>query len=115
MYVQRPALRLTVFVGETDSYHHRPLYHEIVRRARKAGLAGASVFHGIDGFGPSHRTHPHGALHIIEERPVMVLIVDLAERIQEFIPEINQLITRGLVITDPVDVIAHSDQEGGPA
>jgi PII-like signaling protein len=53
MHRELQALRLTIFVGETDSYHHRPLYKEIIQRARRAGLAGASVFHGIDGFGPS--------------------------------------------------------------
>ena len=109
MHRELRALRLTVFVGETDSYHHRPLYNEIVQRARKAGLAGASVFHGIDGFGPSHRSHPHGALHIIEERPIMIVIIDLADRIHAFIPEINQLIRRGLIVSDPVDVVVSSD------
>ncbi|MGZ4619210.1 MAG: DUF190 domain-containing protein [Frankiaceae bacterium] len=109
MHRELRALRLTILVGETDSYHHRPVYHEIVQRARKAGLAGASVFHGIDGFGPSHRFHPHGPLHIVQERPIMIIIIDLADRIHAFVPEINQLITRGLIVTDPVDVVVSAD------
>ena len=57
MRLQGPSQRLTIFIGETDHYHRRPLYSEIVRRARQAGLAGASVFRGIEGFGASSRIH----------------------------------------------------------
>ena len=54
------ALRLTVLVGENDTWHHRPLYSEIVHRAHAAGLAGASVFRGIEGFGASSLSTPPG-------------------------------------------------------
>jgi PII-like signaling protein len=54
------ALRLTVFVGESECWHHKPLYVEIVHRARKAGLAGASVFRGVTGYGASSRIHTAG-------------------------------------------------------
>ncbi|MGZ6832952.1 MAG: DUF190 domain-containing protein [Mycobacteriaceae bacterium] len=110
MHLERRALRLTIFVGETDTYHHRPLYHKIVWRARRAGLAGASVFHGIEGFGPSHRIHGAHVLHLREERPIAIIIVDAADRIHAFISQINQLITRGLLVTDPVDVVLYTDQ-----
>ena len=54
------ALRLTIFIGDTDLWHHRPLYHEIVRRAHEAGLAGASVIRGIEGYGGSSASTRRG-------------------------------------------------------
>ena len=73
-------------------------------------LAGASVFHGIEGFGPSHRIHAAHLMHLREERPIAITIIDSADRIHAFISEINELITRGLIVTDPVDVVLYTDQ-----
>ena len=110
MRLEGPALRLTIFIGETDSYRHRPLYNEIVRRARKAGLAGASVFHGIEGFGVSSRIHATHVLHLREERPITIVIVDAAERIRAFLPSLAEMIPSGLVTIDNVHVVHYADQ-----
>jgi uncharacterized protein len=100
-----PALRLTVFIGETDVWHHRPLYHEIVRRAHEAGLAGASVMRGIEGYGASSRIHTTRILSLSDDLPVAVVVVDAEEKIRAFLPQLDELITEGLVIIDPVEVI----------
>jgi PII-like signaling protein len=107
MKLHGPALRLTVFVGEDDQWHHRPLYHEIVRRAHDAGLAGASVLRGIEGYGASSRIHTTRLLSLSQDLPVAVLIVDAEERIRAFLPQLDELVTEGLVIIDPVEVIRY--------
>jgi uncharacterized protein len=61
MSLTGPAQRITIFIGESDRYHHRPLYTEIVHRARQRGMAGASVFRGIEGFGAASGSIPAGS------------------------------------------------------
>jgi len=70
MKLQGSALRLTIFIGEDDQWHHRPLYHEIVHRAHEAGLAGASVMRGIEGYGASSRIHTSRILSLSEDLPL---------------------------------------------
>ena len=75
MTLEGPATRLTVMVGESDQAHHHPVYTEIVHRAHKAGLAGASVFRGIEGYGKSNHIHTTRLLSLSEDLPVAVVIV----------------------------------------
>lgn len=101
------AVRLTVYVGDTDTWHGRPLYHEIVRRAHAAGLAGASVFRGMEGYGASKHIHTTRILSLSDDLPLAVVIVDKAERIRAFLPQLDELISKGLVILDEVEVIRY--------
>lgn len=101
------ALRVTVFIGETDLWHHKPVYSEIVHRARKAGLAGASVFRGIEGFGASSLIHTQRLLSLSEDLPVAVVIVDDEDKIRAFLPQLDELVTEGLVILDDCEVIRY--------
>jgi PII-like signaling protein len=110
MKLQGPAMRLTIFVGESDQWHHRPVYTEVVQRAHAAGLAGASVMRGIEGFGASSRVHTTRLLSLSEDLPVAIVIVDTEQRIEAFLPELDELITQGLVILDPVRVIKYAGQ-----
>ena len=98
------ASRLTIFIGEDDQYHHKPLYSEIVKRARKAGLAGASVFRGIEGFGASSHIHTSRLLSLSQDLPLAIVIIDDEERINEFVTQLDELIDEGLVILDEVEV-----------
>ena len=107
MKLKGPAMRLTVFVGESDQWHHRPIYTEIVHRAHAAGLAGASVLRGIEGYGASSRIHTTRLLSLSEDLPAVVVIVDTKEKVEAFLPELDELITEGLVILDPVEVITY--------
>ena len=107
MRIDGPALRLTIFIGEDDTWHHKPLHHEIVRRAQQAGLAGATVVHGIEGYGASSRIHTDRILSLYEDLPIAVIIVDTEDRIHAFLPQLDDLVTEGLVIIDPVQVIHH--------
>jgi PII-like signaling protein len=98
------ARRLTVFVGESDTVGHKPLYTEIVHRAHAAGLMGASVFRGIEGFGASQQIHTTRLLSLSEDLPVSVVMVDTAERIQAFLPELESLVPAGLITVEDVEV-----------
>ncbi|MGC0335837.1 DUF190 domain-containing protein [Streptomyces sp. SLBN-8D4] len=101
------ALRVTVYIGENDTWHHKPLYAEIVHRAHAAGLAGASVFRGIEGFGASSLIHTSRLLSLSEDLPVAVVIVDTETRVREFLPQLDELVTEGLVTLDHCEVIRY--------
>jgi PII-like signaling protein len=98
------ALRLSIFLGEDDVWHHVPLHHEVVTRARRAGLAGATVLRGREGFGTSSMIHTDRILDLTEDLPVVVLIIDAEERIRAFLPELDELIGEGTVLIDEVEV-----------
>lgn len=107
MRLEGPADRLTIFIGETDQHHHKPLYSEIVHRAHAAGLAGATVVRGLEGYGASRHVHTTRILSLSEDLPVIVVIVDRAERIDAFLPELDELITEGLVVRDHVEIVTY--------
>ncbi|UUU19919.1 DUF190 domain-containing protein [Streptomyces sp. DSM 40750] len=103
-----PALRLTVLIGEHDTWHHKPLYSEIVHRAHAAGLAGASVFRGIEGFGASSIVHTSRLLSLSEDLPVAVIVVDTEDRVRAFLPRLDELVTEGLVMLDHCEVVGRT-------
>jgi PII-like signaling protein len=107
MRLTGPARRLTIFLGESDQYHHHPLYTEIVHRAHRAGLAGATVLRGIEGFGASSSIHTTRFLSLSQDLPVAIIVVDERERIDAFLPQLDELVTEGLVIIDDVEVIRY--------
>jgi uncharacterized protein len=101
------ALRVTVFVGEDDTWHGKPLFTEIVHRAHAAGLAGATVLRGIEGYGASSRVHTTRLLSLSADLPIAVVIVDAEERVRAFLPQLDELVGEGLVILDEVEVIRY--------
>jgi PII-like signaling protein len=108
-----PAMRLTIFVKADDQWHHRPLYTEIVHRAHQAGLAGASVFHGIEGFGKSQLIHTTRILNLSDDLPCSVIIVDTEPRIRAFLPQVDELVTEGLVLLDAVEIVKYASRDRG--
>jgi uncharacterized protein len=107
MRLEGAAVRLTIFVGEDDRWHHKPLSTEIVHRAHQAGLAGTSVLRGIEGYGASSRIHTSRILSLSDDLPLAIIIVDAEDQIRAFLPQLDELVAEGLVIIDPVEVIRY--------
>jgi PII-like signaling protein len=80
---------------------------EIVHRAHAQGLAGASVFHGSEGYGASSIVHTSRLLSMSEDLPLAIVIVDTPGKIRAFLPQLDELIAEGLVILDEVSVIRY--------
>ncbi|WIV59130.1 DUF190 domain-containing protein [Amycolatopsis nalaikhensis] len=101
------ALRLSIFLGEDDTWHHKPLHHEIVERAREAGLAGATVLRGCEGYGSSSAIHTTRILSLTEGLPIVVIIIDAEDRVRAFLPELEELVGEGTVLIDEVEVLRY--------
>jgi PII-like signaling protein len=98
--------RLTIVVGEADHHRHQPVYAEVVARARKLRMAGATVLRGSAGFGATSRRHGEHRLRLSIDQPVaIVVVVDRAERIDTLLAELGDLVGGGLVVREPVEVV----------
>ena len=98
---------LRIFIGESDRWHHQPLYEAIVLKARELGLAGATVLRGPMGFGANSRLHTAKILRLSMDLPMVIEIVDTPERIAEFLPDLDTLIEEGLVTLEKVRVLIY--------
>ncbi len=100
-----------IFVGDSDRWHGKPLYEEIVRRMRDEGLAGATVVRGVEGFGASSHLHSARILRLSEDLPLVIEIVDTEEHIQRILPILDEMVTDGLVTIEKVHVITYRAKE----
>ena len=98
---------LRIFIGESDKWEGRPLYEAIVLKARERGLAGATVLRGQEGFGANSRIHTARILRLSEDLPIVVEIVDSAEKIAAILPELDTMVGEGLITLENVRVIAY--------
>lgn len=95
---------LRIFIGESDKYEGLPLFEWIVRKAREKNLAGATVIRGMEGFGAHSRLHTARILRLSEDLPIIIEIVDTLEKIENFIPLIDEAIDEGLATIEKVDI-----------
>ena len=98
---------LRIFIGESDTWHGKSLYQAIVERVRSEGLAGATVVRGIEGFGADSRIHTSRILRLSEDLPVVIEIVDTAERIEHILPLLDEMVAEGMVTLERVEIIAY--------
>ena len=103
--VRVPGLSLRVFVGESDRHDDRPLHEWLVERARAAGLAGATVVRGIEGYGVHSELHTARVLRLSSNLPLVVEIVDERSRIEAFLPTIHEVLADGMAVLVPVEVL----------
>ncbi len=105
MSIPEEGYLLRIFIGESDRSGHKPLYETLVLKAREAGLAGATVLRGVMGFGKHSMVHTAKILRLSEDLPMIVEVVDSLEKIEAFLPLLDELITDGLVTLEKVKVI----------
>lgn len=98
---------LRVFVGTDQKYGHKPLYEAIVLAARERHLAGATVLRGSLGYGAGSRIHSAKILRVSEDLPVVVEIVDTADKIDAFLPVVDGMMDKGLITVETVRVVAY--------
>src|SRR5213082_3304147 len=111
MEVPHDSMLLRIFIGESDRWNHKPLYEAIVLKAREMHLGGATVLRGPMGFGKSSRMHTAKILRLSMDLPIVIEIVDSEEKIQAFLPELEEMMGGGLVTLEKVKVI-HYRHEG---
>jgi len=105
MNIPEDGYLLRIFVGESDKHGHHPLYEAIVLKAREAGLAGATVSRGVMGFGKRSVLHTAKILRLSEDLPMIIEIADGLEKIEQFLPTLNEMIGDGLVTMERVRII----------
>jgi len=98
---------LRIFIGESDRHDGAPLYEAIVRAARAASLAGATVLRGPMGFGARSRLHTAKILRLSEDLPVVIEIVDSEPKIDAFLPTLDGMVREGLVTLERVRVLKY--------
>ena len=98
---------LRIFIGESDRWHHEPLYEAIVHKARELHMAGATVLRGPMGFGAHSRLHTTKFLAMSDDLPIVIEIVDAREKIDELMPHIDEMVQEGLVTLEKVEVIKY--------
>jgi len=102
-----------VFIGESDKWHHRPLSDALLERLRKEGFAGATVFHGVAGFGAHSVMHTAHILRLSEDLPVLIEIVDTDEHVQRLLPILEEMVLEGLVTVEKVRVLRYAPKPAG--
>ena len=113
MHLPHDATLLRIFIGESDHWHHKPLYEAIVLKAREMHLAGATVLRGPMGFGKSSHLHTAKILRLSMDLPVVIEIVDGEEKINTFLPVIDEMMQGGLVTLEKARVIDYRSAGDG--
>lgn len=106
--------RLTIYLEETEHHGRVSQFVEIVEKARAVGMAGATVVRGAEGFGGSAQVHRRHALAVKADVPVVITIVDTTEQIDRFLPDVEHLMPRGLIVRQLVEVAIHRRGEPRP-
>ena len=114
MTLPRDGQLLRIFIGESDRWGGQPLHEAIVQEARKRGLAGATVFRGFEGFGAHSRVHTARILRLSEDLPIVVEIVDTEDKIQAFLPALDEMVKEGLATVEKATVLFYRPGEKPP-
>jgi PII-like signaling protein len=107
MKISEDGQLLRIFIGESDHWQGKPLYEAIILKAREMGIAGATMLRGLMGYGAASRIHTAKILRLSEDLPIVVEIVDNAEKIEALLPVIQEMVQEGLVTLERVRVIQY--------
>jgi uncharacterized protein len=110
MQIPKQALLLRIFIGEDDKFGASPLHEAIVLKARELHLAGATVLRGPMGFGASSRLHTTKILRLSEDLPLVIEIVDSEDKINGFLPMLDEMMRSGLITLEKVQVLQYGAQ-----
>ena len=113
MKIEGDAKRVTVYMGESDRWHHQPLHTALVEMLRREGAAGATVLKGVEGFGKNSRIHTTSILRLSADLPIVLVWVDTPERVDALLPGIDEMLCGGLVVVEGVHVRTYCDSNGG--
>lgn len=108
------ACRLSIYLGNADTHEHKTLSGEILHRAHRAGLTGATTLQGIEGYGHSSAIHTTPRWRLTDRSPITVHIIDTPEKVRAFLPQLENLAEHCLIVCDEVDVLAHRPERRVP-
>ena len=106
--IEGKAKLMRIYIGESDRWHDQPLYEALLRAMRANDLAGATVYRGILGYGAHRRVHKEKPLHLSHDCSIMLSVIDTEEKLQAFLPLVDQMVQEGLVVLSDVDIIKYS-------
>lgn len=104
------AKRLRIYIGESDMWQGKSLYHAIVLKAKEIDLAGASVFRGLMGYGANSRIHTARIVDLSGDLPILIEIVDSPEHIALLLPHLDNMVREGMVTIDDIEVIKYGEK-----
>lgn len=112
MKEQYQALMVQIHFGEADKWEGKPLYEAIVAKCTDLGMAGATVYRGIEGFGASSRIHRASLLKFSSDAPIVLTVIDREEQIERLIPQLDEMVQEGLVVMSRVEAIRFAANPG---
>jgi PII-like signaling protein len=98
-----PGKLLRVHIQEHDKFQGQPLYEAIVKKCREMGIAGATVYRGLEGYGETSEIHRHHML--LHDQPIVVTVIDSAENIARLLPAVEQMVDKGMIAISDVEVV----------
>jgi PII-like signaling protein len=107
MKLEGTGLLARIYIGESDSWHGRPLYEAIVHLLRERGLAGTTVIRGIEGFGAKQHLHTTRILSLSQDLPILIEVVDHEDRLRAILPELDGMVSDGLITLERVEIVAY--------
>ena len=113
MRIDGQGLLVRIYIGESDQWEGRPLYQAIVGLLRDRGIAGVTVLRGIEGFGANAHLHTSRILRLSEDLPVLIEVVDQEDRVRAILPELDGMVSDGLITLEKVEVLAYRSGRAG--
>ena len=106
--IEGRARLMRIYIGEADQWKEKPLHKALVEAMRANDIAGVTVYRGILGYGAHRRVHKDKPLHLSHDCPIMLSVIDTEEKLQAFLPIVEQMVQEGLVVLSDVDIIKYS-------